>query len=55
MLNSWPIGLRDEFAHDSTKRAQWSAFLAKNRLMAPALDEVIQNIRRLLEEALAAG
>jgi hypothetical protein len=55
MLNSWPVGLRDEFAYDSTKRAQWSAFLAKNRLMAPALDEVIQNIRRLLEEALAAG
>jgi len=40
-----PLGLTDEFAHDPAKRAQWKAFLGKNRLEAPGLDEVVTNVR----------
>lgn len=43
-----PLGLTDEFARDSAKRAQWSAFLARNRLQAPALDEVVAQVREFL-------
>ena len=52
-----PLGLTDEFAHDPTKRAQWKAFLRKNRLDAPALDEVVADVRGLvaLPLALAQG
>jgi hypothetical protein len=48
-----PLGLSDEFARDATKRAQWQAFLGKNRLNAPSLDEVIDEIRRFVAEPLA--
>ena len=47
-----PIGLSDEFARDAAKRAQWKAFLGKNRLDAPALDEVIAEIRGFVDGAL---
>lgn len=47
-----PIGLSDEFAYDAAKRTQWKAFLGKNRLEAPALDEVIAEIRRFITEPL---
>jgi predicted nucleotidyltransferase component of viral defense system len=47
-----PAGLSDEFANDAAKRAQWSAFLAKNRLQAQTLDEVVTNIRNLIAEPL---
>ena len=40
-----PLGLSDEFARDAGKRTQWQAFLSKNRLDAPTLDEVIEEIR----------
>lgn len=52
-----PLGLTDEFAHDPAKRAQWKAFLRKNRLDAPALDEVVADVRGLvaLPLALAQG
>lgn len=52
-----PLGLTDEFAHDPAKRAQWKAFLGKNRLDAPALDEVVADVRGLvaLPLALAQG
>lgn len=40
-----PVGLSDEFARDAATQAQWQAFLAKNRLDAPALGEVIAEIR----------
>lgn len=43
-----PLGLSDEFAGDAAKRAQWSAFLGKNRLDAPELAEVISEIRRFM-------
>lgn len=47
-----PLGLSDEFARNATKRAQWKAFLGKNRLDAPALDEVIVEIRDFVAEPL---
>lgn len=47
-----PIGLSDEFARDAAKRTQWKAFLNKNRLDAPALDEVIAEVRGFIAEPL---
>ena len=47
-----PLGLSDEFARDATKQAQWKAFLGRNRLDAPALDEVIVEIRGFVAEPL---
>lgn len=47
-----PLGLSDEFAHDTTKQAQWKAFLGKNRLDAPTLNEVIVEVRRFVTEPL---
>jgi predicted nucleotidyltransferase component of viral defense system len=48
-----PLGLRDEFAQDAAKLAQWKAFLGKNRLDATALSEVVGKIRDVVAEALA--
>ena len=48
-----PLGLSDEFARDAAKRAQWQAFLGKNRLDAPTLGEVIAEIQRFVAEPLA--
>ena len=47
-----PLGLSDEFAHDAVKRAQWKAFLGKNRLDAPTLEEAIGEVRRFVTEPL---
>ncbi|MEK6663367.1 MAG: nucleotidyl transferase AbiEii/AbiGii toxin family protein [Pseudomonadota bacterium] len=47
-----PLGLSDEFAHDAAKRAQWKAFLGKNRLDAPTLEEVIGELRHFVTEPL---
>lgn len=47
-----PLGLSDEFAQDAMKRTQWKAFLNKNRLDAPALEVVITEVRRFVEEPL---
>lgn len=47
-----PLGLSDEFARDVAKRAQWKAFLGKNRLDAPTLDEVIGEVRHFVTEPL---
>jgi hypothetical protein len=46
------LGLSDEFARDAVKRAQWKAFLGKNRLDATTLDEVIEEVRRFVIEPL---
>jgi hypothetical protein len=48
-----PLGLSDEFARDAAKRTQWKAFLGKNRLDGPMLEEVIEEIRRFVTEPLA--
>ncbi len=47
-----PLGLSDEFAQNATKRRQWSAFLQKNVLNAPALENVVEELRDGLAEAL---
>ena len=48
-----PTGLSGAFAQDAAKRAQWNAFLGKNRLAAPPLDAVIEEIWRCIEQPLA--
>lgn len=40
-----PSGLSDTFARDAVKRAQWAAFLKKNRLDALDLIEVVSLLR----------
>ena len=40
-----PVGLSDAFAIDRAKLAQWHAFLGRNRLSAPDLKDVVENIR----------
>jgi hypothetical protein len=47
-----PLGLSDEFAQDATKRRQWSAFLRKNALNAPALENVVEELRDGLARVL---
>lgn len=39
-----PIGLSKAFASDPAKQRQWMAFLARSRLQAPGLDEVVDEI-----------
>jgi predicted nucleotidyltransferase component of viral defense system len=43
-----PVGLSESFAGDAAKQAQWRAFLGKNRLSAPSLDEVVSELRARL-------
>lgn len=40
-----PFGLTDAFATDAQKQSQWSAFLRRNRLVAPGLKAVVDEIR----------
>lgn len=40
-----PFGLTDAFATDAQKQAQWTAFLRRNRLTAPALAAVVAELR----------
>ncbi|WP_369039703.1 nucleotidyl transferase AbiEii/AbiGii toxin family protein [Stenotrophomonas maltophilia] len=39
-----PFGLSEEFAGDTQKQAQWTAFLRRNRLHAPPLEVVVRDI-----------
>ena len=39
-----PLGLTVEFSNDADKQTQWRAFLGKNRLVGPTLDEVVTGI-----------
>lgn len=43
-----PLGLSDAFTQDSIKNQQWAAFLNKNKLQAPPLDELVNELRPLL-------
>jgi hypothetical protein len=43
-----PPGLSDTFTQDRTKIQQWKAFLGKNRLEAPSLEELVGAFRPLL-------
>ena len=46
--DSLPVGLSDDFWLDPLKQSQWKAFLGKNGLVAPPLDEVVTNIRNFV-------
>ena len=48
---SLPMGLSDAFAHDAAKSKQWDAFLNKNKLQAPPLGVVTDELRLLLWES----
>jgi len=47
-----PVGLTREFATDSRKQAQWMAFLKKNRLDSPPLEDVIIRLADWLMTAI---
>jgi len=50
-----PIGLTDDFAHDTSKAAQWRGFIRKNKLQAPELPDVIEELKVFLLPALAGA
>lgn len=50
-----PLGLTSEFALDALKQKQWRAFLEKNRIEAPALEAVIEEIAAVLSESLGTA
>ena len=47
--SSIPSGLSDAFAQDAVKRAQWAAFLKKNRLQGLDLPTVVATLRNAFE------
>lgn len=47
-----PLGLSNEFGRDLMKQTQWNAFLNKNRLDAPTLEEVIVEVHNFVAEPL---
>jgi predicted nucleotidyltransferase component of viral defense system len=47
-----PIGLTDEFAHDSSRQSLWLAFLKKNELLPEPLPAIIDRLRSPLASAL---
>ena len=47
-----PVGLTPEFARDAQKRAQWTAFLRKNRLESQPLEDVIEGLSEWLQPAM---
>lgn len=49
----WPLGLSEAFALDAPKRTQWEAFLNKNQIDAPSLEDVVRKLRRFLEVPLS--
>jgi predicted nucleotidyltransferase component of viral defense system len=47
-----PVGLTDEFAHDSSRQSLWLAFLRKNSLEPEPLPAVVDRLRLALAPAL---
>lgn len=47
-----PIGLSDEFANDTSRKALWQAFLNKNEMANIALADVVAQLRSKLQPAL---
>ncbi len=47
-----PIGLTDEFAHDSSRQSLWLAFLKKNELHSKPLPAIVDRLRSALAPAL---
>lgn len=50
-----PFGLTEGFAQDRQKTAQWQAFLARNKLEAPRLEDAVQSLRDFLLPVIAAA
>lgn len=50
--NAVPIGLTDEFAHDSSRQSLWLAFLKKNELLPEPLPAIVDRLRSALAPAL---
>jgi hypothetical protein len=50
-----PTGLTPSFSMDPDKVRQWKAFLAKNRLERPPLDEVVRDLGEFAVRPLAAA
>lgn len=46
--NGVPFGLSDDFAISTRKQAQWTAFVARNRLEAPSLEVAVTVIRKFV-------
>lgn len=46
------VGLTDEFAHDASRQALWSALLKKNELASEPLADMVERLRAALEPAL---
>lgn len=53
--NTIPSGLSDAFVQDAVKRAQWAAFLKKNRLEALDLVEVVTLLRNEFQKLRKQG
>ncbi len=53
--SAWPDGLTEKFSTDETKQKQWQAFLRKNRLQAPGLEDVVEELRVALAKPLATA
>jgi len=49
-----PIGLTDEFAHDTSRQSLWLAFLKKNELPSEPLLAIVKRLRVALAPALNA-
>ena len=47
-----PIGLTDEFAHDSSRQSSWLAFLKKNEIPPEPLPAIVDRLRSALAPAL---
>lgn len=47
-----PLGLTGDFAREPAKLAQWNAFLGRNRLQAPALANVVDEVARFVDAPL---
>jgi predicted nucleotidyltransferase component of viral defense system len=45
VFEQWPAGFTDEFSLDLSRRSLWSAFLKKNALDAPSLNETVNRLR----------
>ncbi len=50
-----PFGLTDGFAQDAQKQTQWQAFLRKNKLEAPSLEDVVATLCGFLLPVIAAA
>ena len=47
-----PVGMTDEFAHDTSRQALWQAFLKKNELAPEPLAAIVVRLRAALEPVL---